>query len=171
MIIECKKCGTKYRFDESQIEGDGVWVRCTRCEVTFFQESPLAEPPPPVEALEPEREGQGAAAVEGDGMPEGVESAAPGLGPTWEDTYRDPGEGITIVSADEIEGKGTFPGDITIEDGGTGPAVEDVFREPREEIPFEGLQKEIPEEDEPAPGGLKAEDLDTEIRGSDVFRE
>jgi len=171
VIIECKKCGTKYRFDESQIEGDGVWVRCTRCEATFFQENPLAEPPPPVEALEPEREGQGAAAVEGDGMPEGAESAAPDRGPTWEDTYRDPGEGITIVGADEIEGKGTFPGDITIEDEGTGPAVEDVFREPREEIPFEGLQKEMPEEDEFAPGGLKAEGLDTEITGSDVFRE
>jgi predicted Zn finger-like uncharacterized protein len=171
VIIECKKCGTKYRFDESQIEGDGVWVRCTRCEETFFQENPLAEPPPPVEALEPEREERGRAAVEGGAMPEGPESSALGRGPTWEDTYRDPGEGITIVGADEIEGRDKFPGDITIEDEGTGPAVEDAFREPREETPFEGLEKEIPEEDAPALGGLEAEDLDTEIRGSGVFHD
>ncbi len=168
MIIECKKCGTKYRFDESQIEGDGVWVRCTRCEETFFQENPLAEPPPPVEAPEPERKEQEEVAEGRGSTPEEPESAAPGRGPTWEDTYRDPGEGITIVGADEIEGRGRFPGDITIEDEGAGPAVEDVFRGPREESPFEGLEKEIPEEDEPAPGGLEAEDLDT---GSDVFRE
>lgn len=39
MIIECKKCGTKYRFDESLIVGDGVWVRCSCCREVFFQEN------------------------------------------------------------------------------------------------------------------------------------
>ena len=43
MIIQCKTCGTKYRFDKSQIEGEGIWVRCTRCETTFFQKNPLVE--------------------------------------------------------------------------------------------------------------------------------
>lgn len=42
MIIQCKNCGTKYRFDESLIVGDGVWVRCSRCKETFFQE-PLSK--------------------------------------------------------------------------------------------------------------------------------
>ncbi|MBE9546593.1 MAG: zinc-ribbon domain-containing protein [Proteobacteria bacterium] len=42
MIIQCKNCGTKYRFDESLIVRDGVWVRCSRCKETFFQE-PLSK--------------------------------------------------------------------------------------------------------------------------------
>jgi predicted Zn finger-like uncharacterized protein len=40
MIIQCPKCETQYRFDESLIEGDGVWVRCTRCQHVFFQPRP-----------------------------------------------------------------------------------------------------------------------------------
>ena len=37
MIIECGRCGTRYRFDESGIDRDGVWVRCSRCRLVFFQ--------------------------------------------------------------------------------------------------------------------------------------
>ncbi len=40
MIIQCPKCETQYRFDESLIEGEGVWVRCTRCQHVFFQPRP-----------------------------------------------------------------------------------------------------------------------------------
>ncbi len=40
MIIQCGKCGTKYRFDEELIEGEGAWVRCSRCRDVFFQEKP-----------------------------------------------------------------------------------------------------------------------------------
>jgi predicted Zn finger-like uncharacterized protein len=43
MIIECEKCQTKYRFDESLMEGDGVWVRCSHCKYVFFQENPSRE--------------------------------------------------------------------------------------------------------------------------------
>lgn len=43
MIIQCKKCRTKYRFDESLIDGEGSWVRCTRCNNIFFQENPSEE--------------------------------------------------------------------------------------------------------------------------------
>ena len=42
MIIQCKECGTKYRFDKSQISGEGIWVRCSHCKEVFFQENPLA---------------------------------------------------------------------------------------------------------------------------------
>jgi len=35
MIIQCKECGTKYRFDETQIGEEGVWVRCNRCGHVF----------------------------------------------------------------------------------------------------------------------------------------
>lgn len=40
MIIQCGKCGTKYRFDEALMEDVGTWVRCTRCRNVFFQEHP-----------------------------------------------------------------------------------------------------------------------------------
>ena len=56
MIIECEKCGTKYRFDESLIVGEGIWVRCSRCKNVFFQENPSKESVvPPFEIIE-ERE-------------------------------------------------------------------------------------------------------------------
>ncbi|MDO9530082.1 MAG: DUF3426 domain-containing protein [Syntrophales bacterium] len=53
MIIECEKCGTKYRFDESLIVGEGARVRCSRCKNVFFQENPSRERvAPPVEVME-----------------------------------------------------------------------------------------------------------------------
>ena len=39
MVIQCKSCKTKYRFDETLITGDGIWVRCSRCQNVFFQQS------------------------------------------------------------------------------------------------------------------------------------
>jgi predicted Zn finger-like uncharacterized protein len=44
MIIQCGKCDTRFRFDESLIEGDGVWVRCSRCQHVFFQEREEGKP-------------------------------------------------------------------------------------------------------------------------------
>jgi len=52
VIIQCKECGTKYRFDKSQIDGEGIWVRCSRCEAVFFQENPLAEIASLIESME-----------------------------------------------------------------------------------------------------------------------
>ncbi len=40
MTIECARCGTQFRFDDSGIEKDGVWVRCSRCQHVFFQNLP-----------------------------------------------------------------------------------------------------------------------------------
>jgi len=37
MIIQCKECKTKYRFDDALISGEGAWVRCSRCQYLFFQ--------------------------------------------------------------------------------------------------------------------------------------
>lgn len=53
MIIQCKKCGTKYRFDKSQIDGEGIWVRCSHCNTVFFQENPLAEVASLTDSIEP----------------------------------------------------------------------------------------------------------------------
>ncbi len=44
MIIQCRICQTKYRFDETRIPPDGAWVRCTRCQKVFFQRPPLLPP-------------------------------------------------------------------------------------------------------------------------------
>ena len=40
MIIQCSQCRTKYRFADELMEGDGVWMRCSRCQHVFFQENP-----------------------------------------------------------------------------------------------------------------------------------
>lgn len=48
MIIKCEKCSTKYRFDDNLMEGDGIWVRCSRCKHEFFQENLFARPFPAV---------------------------------------------------------------------------------------------------------------------------
>jgi len=40
MIIQCKQCRTKFRFDDAQIVGDGLWMRCSRCQHVFFQDNP-----------------------------------------------------------------------------------------------------------------------------------
>lgn len=57
MIIQCERCKTKYNFDESAVEGEGFWVRCTRCDNVFFQENPSAESTPfSVDLGKPEEE-------------------------------------------------------------------------------------------------------------------
>lgn len=48
MIIQCETCKAKFRFDEAKIEGDGIWVRCSRCRNVFFLDNPVIES---VEAL------------------------------------------------------------------------------------------------------------------------
>jgi predicted Zn finger-like uncharacterized protein len=40
MIVQCRKCETKFRFDEAIISGEGVWVRCGVCKNVFFQDNP-----------------------------------------------------------------------------------------------------------------------------------
>lgn len=40
MIIQCRQCRTKYSFDDVLMQGDGVWMRCSRCQHVFFHDSP-----------------------------------------------------------------------------------------------------------------------------------
>lgn len=53
MVIQCDKCQTKFRLDDSKITGVGVKVRCTKCQNVFivrppgFQETPQETTPPP----------------------------------------------------------------------------------------------------------------------------
>jgi predicted Zn finger-like uncharacterized protein len=64
MIIQCKQCRTKFRFDDDQIVGDGLWMRCSRCQHVFFQDNPakmnttagtLPMTPVPPQKVTPER--------------------------------------------------------------------------------------------------------------------
>ena len=50
MIIQCRKCETRFRLDDTLIEGDGVWVRCSRCRHVFFQQRSAGD----ASAVEPE---------------------------------------------------------------------------------------------------------------------
>jgi predicted Zn finger-like uncharacterized protein len=43
MIIQCKQCRTKFRFDDVLMEEDGVWMRCNHCQHVFFQDNPQAQ--------------------------------------------------------------------------------------------------------------------------------
>jgi len=54
MIIQCEQCETKFRFDESRVPPEGVWVRCSRCRHEFFQHHPQAPPPGEEEMLIPD---------------------------------------------------------------------------------------------------------------------
>ncbi len=43
MIIQCDRCATRFRLDESRVTGYGVKVRCTKCQNVFIVAPPLEE--------------------------------------------------------------------------------------------------------------------------------
>jgi predicted Zn finger-like uncharacterized protein len=64
MIIQCKQCRTKFKFDDALMQGRGVWLRCSRCGHVYYQENPLMKPetdlpsrPRPVEESMPAEKG------------------------------------------------------------------------------------------------------------------
>ena len=56
MIVHCKNCGTKFRFDETLIDGEGIWVRCSQCKNLFFLDNPVKKETEPVPDQEKDRE-------------------------------------------------------------------------------------------------------------------
>ena len=40
MIVQCKQCRTKFKFDDALMQGSGVWLRCSRCGHVYFQDNP-----------------------------------------------------------------------------------------------------------------------------------
>lgn len=60
MIIQCRQCRTKFRFDDNLMHGNGVWLRCSRCGHVYFQENPLMKPEKdlPSEPVKPAEESQ-----------------------------------------------------------------------------------------------------------------
>jgi predicted Zn finger-like uncharacterized protein len=53
MIIQCKQCRTKFKFDDALMQGSGVWLRCSRCGHVYYQENPLLMKPEAVLPSEP----------------------------------------------------------------------------------------------------------------------
>src|SRR6185369_17745778 len=49
MIIQCEKCQTKFRLDDSRVTDKGVKVRCTRCKHVFT----VKKAEPETESFEP----------------------------------------------------------------------------------------------------------------------
>lgn len=66
MIIQCRQCRTKYAFNDSLMQGDGVWMRCSRCQHVFFQDSPNAVKKPAQAFNQTSLFMQDAASVQGD---------------------------------------------------------------------------------------------------------
>lgn len=141
MIIQCRKCETRFRFDENLMEGDGVWVRCSRCQHVFFQERaagdfPAAEPEiPSVRISEPRR-------MQDDRFPAAEEGPAP-TGVKVE-TPLQPKAGVGQPPAVEFEKESSIEGlepDLGREPLGGPAAVVDKGEEPADE------------EDEAADGG------------------
>ncbi|HLA27416.1 MAG TPA: zinc-ribbon domain-containing protein [Syntrophales bacterium] len=79
MIIRCSKCETKFRFDDEIVTGEGVWVRCSRCQHVFFHDNPAQEALTPAQTKTEYRQDV-PVKVEKDGLD--VEKAAPGRGET-----------------------------------------------------------------------------------------
>ena len=96
MIIECARCRTTYRFDETSIEKDGIWVRCSRCRHVFFQDLPdrMRELPRPMRDADTDEEVRGERA-------EGVSDDASLSG---EELWKTEGDGKTVdISGEEWE--------------------------------------------------------------------
>lgn len=53
MIIQCKQCKTKFRFDDALMEGDGLWMRCSRCQHVFFHDNPAKIKPAAGTGIDP----------------------------------------------------------------------------------------------------------------------
>ena len=53
MIVQCHKCNTKFKLDDSKLGPDGAWVRCGKCQEVFqvFPEG-HEQPKPPAAAGE-----------------------------------------------------------------------------------------------------------------------
>ena len=146
MIIQCEKCGTKYRFDESLIAGEGVWVRCSRCKNEFFQENPSKEEvsPPEMtegqEAVSAEAE-EGAAEQEIEKEIEEEEAPSPDVTEEKEAVSAEAEEEAAGQEVEEeIEEEEALPPDVTEE-------KEAVSAEAEEEVAEQEIEKEVEEEE------------------------
>lgn len=80
MIVECRRCRTKYRLDRDRIRDGGAWLRCTRCRHVFFHRVPEE-----MENLKGEETAADLAEVTGSVMAEETGAALPPEAPPRED--------------------------------------------------------------------------------------
>ncbi|MDO8721706.1 MAG: zinc-ribbon domain-containing protein [Syntrophales bacterium] len=98
MIIRCSKCETKFRFEDEIITGEGVWVRCSRCQHVFFHDNPAQEAPVPVR---PETEYLQDVPGEVEKDARDIEKAEPGRGGTG-DGYLEKEDDAILSRIEEI---------------------------------------------------------------------
>ncbi|MDO9515838.1 MAG: zinc-ribbon domain-containing protein [Syntrophales bacterium] len=169
MIIQCKECGTKYRFDKLQIEGEGVWVRCSRCEATFFQKNPLVEISSLMHSMEPEGEVTAEETEETDSALGEIEVESGEFEPTGKDDYRDVGEGIEVEWVEEE--KAQVAGEAEAEDTVQVPTGEDDYRDAGEGRESEGGGEEEAGDRQKVLGEIEVESDEFEPTGEDVSRD
>ena len=51
MVVECKKCGTRFQLDAERIPDDGIRVRCSRCKNAFHLQNPSQSRADAIEAV------------------------------------------------------------------------------------------------------------------------
>lgn len=42
MIVQCERCGTKYKLDDSKIRDEGIKLRCSKCQHVFTVSPPVS---------------------------------------------------------------------------------------------------------------------------------
>ncbi|MDD4355917.1 MAG: DUF3426 domain-containing protein [Smithellaceae bacterium] len=162
MIIQCRQCRTKFRFDDLNMEGDGLWMRCSRCHHVFFQENPLKSHPPaaaspvlPVftKEVEPEKPST-RLAFEPAVTPDASPAVTPAAPPTAE---KIPEEDTTDVihDHDEVSPEHHETEDVTTEPEMANQAdlelADITFSRETEELDDTGETMDIPEEQPPQP--------------------
>jgi predicted Zn finger-like uncharacterized protein len=135
MIIQCRKCETRFRFDEAVIEGDGVWVRCSRCQHVFFQEQPSGETLAPAgNVTDPE--------IPSVRISDARRSPADSFSLPEERLTKMPDEGVEIEKEPTITGIDDSIESVTLHDTSSdGESEEATEEEEEEEEPEEGDRK------------------------------
>jgi predicted Zn finger-like uncharacterized protein len=64
LIVECGKCGTRFKLDDERVPESGIRVRCSRCKEAFFLRGPSAEATDAAEATDSTEAAGSAEAIE-----------------------------------------------------------------------------------------------------------
>ncbi|MDD2734523.1 MAG: DUF3426 domain-containing protein [Desulfuromonadaceae bacterium] len=137
MIIQCEKCQTRFRLDDSRVTGKGVKVRCTKCKHVFT----VRKEEPGDDSLQP-----GVAVAE---LP--VPAAVPQVPAAPAENWSFPAESDTSPAADS-------PGldDTSLENDPTGFSSLETFDASK--ISFDTEEDEIPVTEGDQPSSAKATD-------------
>jgi predicted Zn finger-like uncharacterized protein len=51
LVVECGKCGTRFKLDASRLPDEGIRVRCSRCKHAFYLQNPAASEQETIDAI------------------------------------------------------------------------------------------------------------------------